>query len=122
MRVLGCYPEMAGVPVGLPGVAEGAGGLRGGVMRGERSGTGDLSSFSFSFRSSRFPLPPGMRVAYQGAPGAYSEGSGPRCRPWVLPLPCEQFSDAFEALSLGQSGPRRAPHRELPRGLDPRGL
>jgi len=39
------------------------------------------------------------RVAYQGAPGAYSEMAALRARPDGRPLPCEQFEVAFQALS-----------------------
>lgn len=40
-----------------------------------------------------------QRVAYQGVPGAYSEGAALKsCAGWE-PLPCEQFEVAFQALS-----------------------
>jgi len=39
------------------------------------------------------------RVAYQGAPGAYSEGAALKAVPDGEPLPCEQFEVAFQALS-----------------------
>ena len=38
-------------------------------------------------------------VAYQGAPGAYSEGAALKAVPDGEPLPCEQFEVAFQALS-----------------------
>ena len=38
-------------------------------------------------------------VAYQGAPGAYSEGAALKAVPGCQPLPCEQFETAFEAIS-----------------------
>ena len=40
-----------------------------------------------------------QRVAYQGAPGAYSEGAALKAVPGGEPLPCEQFEVAFQALS-----------------------
>jgi arogenate/prephenate dehydratase len=40
-----------------------------------------------------------QRVAYQGIPGAYSEGAALRACPGCEPLPCEQFELAFQALS-----------------------
>ena len=39
------------------------------------------------------------RVAYQGAPGACSEGAALKAVPGGEPLPCEQFEVAFQALS-----------------------
>jgi len=42
-------------------------------------------------------------VAYQGAPGAYSEGAAVKAVPGCRPLPCEQFDTAFEALSQWQA-------------------
>lgn len=41
----------------------------------------------------------GMRVAYQGNPGAYSESAALAAFPDGHPVPCEQFEDAFQALS-----------------------
>ena len=43
--------------------------------------------------------PTSLAVAYQGAPGAYSEGAAAKALPGCQPLPCEQFESAFEALS-----------------------
>ena len=43
-------------------------------------------------------------VAYQGAPGAYSEGAALHAVPGSELLPCEQFETAFEALSHGHAG------------------
>ena len=123
MRVLGCYPEMSGEPVGLPRVAEGEGGLRGGIMRGRRQGVLGgvgvggtaaaaaktsspllpLSATSASSSPSSSSSSPPPRVAYQGVPGAYSEGAALAAVPGCAPLPCEQFSDAFEALSSGEA-------------------
>ena len=40
-----------------------------------------------------------ISVAYQGAPGAYSEGAALKAVPGCQPLPCEQFDTAFEAIS-----------------------
>ena len=105
MRVLGCYPEMSGVPVGLPGVANGAGGLRGGAMRGQRAAPA-ASPLSSSSSAPSSPPPSSsmaLRVAYQGVPGAYSEGAALAAAPGCDLLPCEQFADAFEALSLGRA-------------------
>lgn len=39
------------------------------------------------------------RVAYQGVPGAYSEGAASTVCPDHEPLPCAQFEVAFQALS-----------------------
>ena len=39
-----------------------------------------------------------MRIAYQGAPGAYSEAAGLRFKPSAEPLPCETFEEVFEAV------------------------
>lgn len=41
----------------------------------------------------------GMRVAYQGNPGAYSESAVLNAFPDGHPVPCEHFEDAFQALS-----------------------
>ena len=43
--------------------------------------------------------PTSLAVAYQGAPGAYSEGAAAKAVPGCQPLPCKQFESAFEALS-----------------------
>ena len=40
-----------------------------------------------------------LRVAYQGIPGAFSEGAAHKACPDHEPLPCEQFETAFQALS-----------------------
>lgn len=53
---------------------------------------------------------PLSRVAYQGAPGAYSEMAALKALPGWEPMPCPQFETAFQALSqasapaLGQPG------------------
>ena len=39
------------------------------------------------------------RVAFQGFPGAYSEMAANQACPTLIPLPCEQFENAFETLS-----------------------
>ena len=39
----------------------------------------------------------GIRVAYQGMPGAYSEAAALTAYPNSEPCPCEQFENAFEA-------------------------
>ena len=39
----------------------------------------------------------GIRVAYQGMPGAYSEAAALTAYPNCEPCPCEQFENAFEA-------------------------
>ena len=41
-----------------------------------------------------------MRIAFQGAPGAYSEAAGLRFKPSAEPMPCETFEDVFDALSV----------------------
>ncbi|CAG9463757.1 unnamed protein product [Pedinophyceae sp. YPF-701] len=40
-----------------------------------------------------------LAVAYQGVPGAYSEGAALKACPGWQPLPCEQFETAFQAIS-----------------------
>jgi len=40
-----------------------------------------------------------LSVAYQGVPGAYSEGAALKACPGWEPLPCAQFETAFQALS-----------------------
>jgi len=40
-----------------------------------------------------------VSVAYQGNPGAYSESAVLAAFPDGHPVPCEQFEDAFQALS-----------------------
>ena len=42
-----------------------------------------------------------FRVAYQGAPGAYSEAAALAAFPGGTPLPCAQFDVAFQALATG---------------------
>jgi prephenate dehydratase len=39
-----------------------------------------------------------MRIAFQGAPGAYSEAAGLRFKPSAEPMPCESFEDVFAAV------------------------
>ena len=39
-----------------------------------------------------------MRIAFQGAPGAYSEAAGLRFKPSAEPMPCQSFEDVFEAV------------------------
>ncbi|KAJ4758549.1 Arogenate dehydratase [Rhynchospora pubera] len=41
-----------------------------------------------------------LRVAYQGAPGAYSEGAASTAYPDCQPVPCDQFDVAFKAVEL----------------------
>ncbi|KAL5716932.1 hypothetical protein ACHQM5_010034 [Ranunculus cassubicifolius] len=40
----------------------------------------------------------GLRVAYQGVPGAYSESAAAKAYPNCEPVPCEQFDTAFDAV------------------------
>lgn len=42
----------------------------------------------------------GLRVAYQGVPGAYSEAAAAKAYPDCEPVPCEQFEAAFQAVEL----------------------
>ena len=44
-----------------------------------------------------------MRIAYQGAPGAYSEAAGLRFKPSAEPMPCETFEDVFAAVETHQA-------------------
>ena len=44
-----------------------------------------------------------MRIAFQGAPGAYSEAAAQRAWPGVETVPCEQFEDVFAAVASGQT-------------------
>ena len=45
------------------------------------------------------PPQQGLTAAYQGNPGAYSEGAVLAAFPDGHPVPCEHFEDAFQALS-----------------------
>ena len=51
----------------------------------------------------------GMRIAYQGEPGAYSEAAALRFKPTADVLPCETFEAVFVAVEQG-----RATHGILP--------
>ena len=51
----------------------------------------------------------GMRIAYQGEPGAYSEAAALRFKPSAALLPCETFEAVFVAVQQG-----RATHGILP--------
>lgn len=42
-----------------------------------------------------------MRIAFQGAPGAYSEAAADRVQPGVETVPSERFEDVFEAVATG---------------------
>eukprot|EP00271_Cylindrocystis_brebissonii_P020406 TRINITY_DN6737_c0_g4_i1.p1 TRINITY_DN6737_c0_g4~~TRINITY_DN6737_c0_g4_i1.p1 ORF type:complete len:488 (-),score=63.03 TRINITY_DN6737_c0_g4_i1:1538-3001(-) len=41
-----------------------------------------------------------LRVAYQGVPGAYSEAAAGKAYPDCVPVPCDQFDSAFQAVQL----------------------
>lgn len=60
--------------------------------KGEEAGPSSVQQMATGFR----PL---SRVAYQGAPGAYSEMAALKALPNWEPMPCEQFEVAFQALS-----------------------
>ncbi len=60
--------------------------------KGEEAGPSSVQQLATGFR----PL---SRVAYQGAPGAYSEMAALKALPNWEPMPCEQFEVAFQALS-----------------------
>jgi len=47
------------------------------------------------------PPPGGGRVAYQGAPGAFSHEACLALRPWDTPTPFETFAGALEAVATG---------------------
>jgi prephenate dehydratase len=42
-----------------------------------------------------------MLIAFQGAPGAYSEAAAGRAWPGAATVPCEQFEDVFAAVASG---------------------
>ena len=44
-----------------------------------------------------------MRIAFQGAPGAYSEMAAQRAWPGVETVACEQFEDVFAAVAQGRT-------------------
>ncbi len=44
-----------------------------------------------------------MRIAFQGAPGAYSEMAAQRAWPGVEAVPCEQFEDVFASVAEGRT-------------------
>ena len=44
-----------------------------------------------------------MRIAFQGAPGAYSEMAAQRAWPGVETVPCEQFEDVFASVAEGRT-------------------
>ena len=43
-----------------------------------------------------------MRIAYQGAPGAYSESAAQRAWPDAVTVPLERFEDVFAAVAAGR--------------------
>lgn len=65
----------------------------------------EMQMFHFNFMTLRPHPAPLVQVAYQGVPGAYSEGAALKACPGWEPLPCEQFEVAFQALSqVGRPG------------------
>jgi prephenate dehydratase len=44
-----------------------------------------------------------MRIAFQGAPGAYSEMAAQRAWPGVETVPCEQFEHVFASVAEGRT-------------------
>ena len=44
-----------------------------------------------------------MRIAFQGAPGAYSEAAAGRAWPGAETVPCEHFEDVFAAVASAQT-------------------
>ncbi|PIN13586.1 Prephenate dehydratase [Handroanthus impetiginosus] len=56
-----------------------------------------LSAASVSFSSSDGT---NIRVAYQGAPGAYSETAALKAYPYCETVPCDEFEAAFKAVEL----------------------
>src|SRR5260370_8690916 len=50
------------------------------------------------------PSKPNQTIAFQGAPGAYSDLACRRVFPAMTPLPCAAFEDAFAAVREGRAG------------------
>ena len=46
---------------------------------------------------------PGQTIAFQGAPGAYSEMACRRAYPKMTPLPCRTFADTFQSVQDDQA-------------------
>jgi prephenate dehydratase len=53
--------------------------------------------------SRREPADPAQTIAFQGAPGAYSDLACRRVFPRMTTLPCSQFEDAFAAVREGRA-------------------
>ena len=66
------------------------------------------------------PQEPGVIIAYQGEPGAYSEAAALQYGgPDTETLPCKTFDDVFEAVAEQQGDARRRAARELDRRHHP---
>lgn len=117
LRVLGCYPAASGPPLLTTSEMAGTFPRRSFLLSRPLA---DLAPAAAASSAPAVPAPevaaprPGdqphssasphagaCRVAYQGAPGAYSEAAALAAFPAGTPLPCAQFDVAFQALAAG---------------------